>query len=122
MHDTPKYALCKCIFLSFLVNIHFNFSSCYLLSIRTFSLFREELRGISRGKNAKDVDWSKVAASIVDTEIVSVERNYIVQLESTNVFESPSTKIRPYIFVKGSIIIELFSKLTSCLLFVQPFQ
>jgi chitinase len=26
--------------------------------------FREELRGISRANNAKDVDWSKVANSI----------------------------------------------------------
>lgn len=26
---------------------------------------REELRGISRGKNAKDVDWEKVAGSVV---------------------------------------------------------
>lgn len=26
---------------------------------------REELRGISRGKDAKDVDWASVAASVV---------------------------------------------------------
>lgn len=30
--------------------------------------FREELRGISRGKDAKDVDWTKVAGSIEDLQ------------------------------------------------------
>lgn len=30
--------------------------------------FREELRGISRGKDAKDVDWSEVAGSVVIEE------------------------------------------------------
>lgn len=29
---------------------------------------REELRGISRGKDAKDVDWTKVAATIEEVE------------------------------------------------------
>lgn len=33
---------------------------------------REELRGISRGKNAKDVDWSEVAATFDDIEPVSI--------------------------------------------------
>lgn len=28
-------------------------------------LYREELRGISRGKDAKDVDWASVASSVV---------------------------------------------------------
>lgn len=34
--------------------------------------YREELRGVSRGKDVKDVDWSKVAASIDDLDAVSV--------------------------------------------------
>lgn len=33
---------------------------------------REELRGVSRGKNAKDVDWSEVAATFDDIEPVSL--------------------------------------------------
>lgn len=34
-------------------------------------IYREELRGVSRGKDVKDVDWSKVAATLVDAEPVS---------------------------------------------------
>lgn len=30
---------------------------------------REELRGVSRGKDAKDVDWEKVAASFDDLPV-----------------------------------------------------
>jgi len=30
---------------------------------------REELRGVSRGKDAKDVDWEKVAASFDDIPV-----------------------------------------------------
>lgn len=30
--------------------------------------FREELRGISRGKDTKDIDWAKVAGGIEDEE------------------------------------------------------
>lgn len=30
---------------------------------------REELRGVSRGKDAKDVDWSQVAATFDDVEV-----------------------------------------------------
>lgn len=33
---------------------------------------REELRGVPRAKDAKDVDWSKVAATIDDLEEVRV--------------------------------------------------
>lgn len=36
-----------------------------------FCIYREELRGISRGKNAKDVDWSEVAATFEDAEQVA---------------------------------------------------
>jgi chitinase len=32
---------------------------------------REELRGVSRGKDAKDVDWEKVAATIEDQPVCS---------------------------------------------------
>lgn len=39
---------------------------------------REELLGISRGENAKDVDWSKVAATFADEEVVSFFFNYCV--------------------------------------------
>lgn len=35
--------------------------SCNLKNI----IFREELRGISRGKDAKDVNWSSVASSAI---------------------------------------------------------
>jgi chitinase len=30
---------------------------------------REELRGVSRGKDAKDIDWEKVAASFDDLPV-----------------------------------------------------
>lgn len=30
---------------------------------------REELRGVSRGKDAKDIDWEKVAASFEDLPV-----------------------------------------------------
>lgn len=33
---------------------------------------REELLGISRGKDAKDVDWSKVAATFDDDDDIEV--------------------------------------------------
>lgn len=36
---------------------------------------REELRGISRGKNAKDVNWSEVAATFDDIEPVNLNEN-----------------------------------------------
>lgn len=32
-------------------------------------MYREELRGISRGKNAKDVDWFKIAGA-VEVEVI----------------------------------------------------
>lgn len=32
---------------------------------------REELRGVSRGKDSKDVDWEKVAASFDDLPVSS---------------------------------------------------
>lgn len=35
---------------------------------KTYWIFREELRGISRGKDAKDVDWASVAESVVIEE------------------------------------------------------
>lgn len=35
---------------------------------KTYRIFREELRGISRGKDAKDVDWASVAESVVIEE------------------------------------------------------
>lgn len=41
-----------------------------MLKIYCYKNSREELRGISRGKNAKDVDWSKVASSIEEVEVV----------------------------------------------------
>lgn len=34
---------------------------------------REELRGISRGNNAKDVDWSVVATTITEVEVEKPE-------------------------------------------------
>lgn len=42
-----------------------------ILTLRKIYFNREELRGVSRGKDAKDVDWSKVAASLDDLEQVS---------------------------------------------------
>lgn len=36
---------------------------------RIFYDFREELRGIKRGPNAQDVDWSKVAGSVSTTQL-----------------------------------------------------
>lgn len=35
-------------------------------------MIREELHGISRGKDSKDIDWSKVAVGNLNTENVSL--------------------------------------------------
>lgn len=37
---------------------------------------REELRGVSRGKDAKDIDWEKVAASFDDLPVSKFFNNY----------------------------------------------
>lgn len=36
---------------------------------------REELRGVSRGKDAKDIDWEKVAASFDDLPVSRLNYN-----------------------------------------------
>lgn len=43
---------------------------------------REELRGVSRGKDAKDVDWEKVAASFDDLP-VSLSLKIFLRLKLT---------------------------------------
>lgn len=42
---------------------------------------REELRGVSRGKDAKDIDWEKVAASFDDT---AVRYPFLIVCNSSN--------------------------------------
>lgn len=48
-------------------------------------LFREELRGISRGKNAKDVNWSEVAATFDDVEPVSLMSHVMIVNEKIKI-------------------------------------
>lgn len=60
-------------------------------------IYSEELRGVSRGKNAKDVDWSVVAASFDDLEPVAEKPEPIkISLEDIlHKVRKPSKKIKP---------------------------
>lgn len=43
---------------------------------------REELRGVSRGKDAKDIDWEKVAASFDDLPVK--HQDFLKHIETEN--------------------------------------
>lgn len=46
---------------------------------------REELRGVSRGKNAKDVDWSKVAGGVEEIEEDIIEKPKPIKISASDV-------------------------------------
>lgn len=54
------------------------------VQINLILIYREELRGVSRGKDVKDVDWSKVAASLVDLDTVSVTQSAQAERKDEN--------------------------------------
>lgn len=65
---------------------------------------REELRGVSRGSNAKDVDWSVVAATITEVVVkkpeaykvpvseVLTKAKKVIKPQTQLVISSPNTK------------------------------
>lgn len=48
---------------------------------------REELRGVSRGKDAKDVDWSKVAATFENSEESNLEKPEPIKISVSELLE-----------------------------------
>lgn len=57
---------------------------------------REELRGVSRGKNAKDVDWSKIAGGIEEIEEEIIEKPKPIKIsvaEVLNKVRKPTKKL-----------------------------
>lgn len=56
---------------------------------------REELRGISRGKDAKDVDWTKVAATLEEVE-EEIEKPAPIKISATELIN----KVKPKLAVK----------------------
>lgn len=59
---------------------------------------REELRGISRGKDAKDVDWEKVAQSIV---VEVTEKPKPIKISVAEVLSKARVKPQKRIMIKS---------------------
>lgn len=62
---------------------------------------REELRGISRGKDAKDVDWTKVAATLEVEE--EVEKPAPIKISAAELIN----KVKPKLTVKKPALLAL---------------
>ena len=77
-------------------------------------VFREELRGISRGKNAKDMDWQKIAGAVEEEDEDVIEKPAPVKIsvqEVLNRVRKPTKKLHlkntSAVSKKGKCIIEL---------------
>lgn len=57
---------------------------------------REELRGVSRGKDAKDIDWEKVAGLEEDSEEEVVEKPAPIKIPASEVINRVRKPAKKY--------------------------
>lgn len=78
------------------------------IKAKKYFSYREELRGVSRGKNAKDVDWQKIAGAI---EIEVTEKPEAIKISVNEVLKSQRVrKPEKHIILKSQLEAEKHGK------------